>query len=91
MLSVGILNKLNYLALLIKQPIHQRLTFSGLLILGKNLINFLTYTVDRDKTVSRRFKPSSRITLVGEQPNPYNLFQLEDVMSRHRGAKRSCR
>jgi len=87
MLSVGILNKLNYLALLKKQPIHHRLTLFGLLILEKNPINFLTHTVDRDKTVSQRFKPSSRITLVCEQQNPSNLFQLEDVMSRHRGAK----
>jgi len=47
------------------------------------------FTVDRDKTVSQRFKPSSRITLIGEQPNPWNLLQLQDVMNRHRGAKRS--
>jgi len=25
---------------------------------------------------------------MGEQPNPSNRFQLEDAMSRHRGAKR---
>jgi len=42
---------------------------------------------DRDRTVSRRSKPSSRTTLMGEQPNPWKLFQLQDVMSRHRGAK----
>jgi hypothetical protein len=44
-------------------------------------------TVDRDQTVSRRSKPNSRITFVGEQPNPWKLFHLQDVMSRHRGAK----
>ena len=44
--------------------------------------------VDRDRTVSQRSKPSSRTTLIGEQPNPWNLFHLQDVMSRHRGAKR---
>jgi len=44
--------------------------------------------VDRDRTVSRRSKPSSRTALIGEQPNPWNLFQLQDAMSRHRGAKR---
>src|SRR5213076_1217534 len=38
-------------------------------------------------TVSRRSKPSSRTALMGEQPNPWNLLQLQDVMSRHRGAK----
>src|SRR3569623_2783347 len=43
--------------------------------------------VDRDRTVSRRSKPSSRTALTGEQPDPWNLLQLQDVMSRHRGAK----
>ncbi len=42
---------------------------------------------DRDRTVSRRSKPSSRTTLIGEQPNPWDLLQPRDVMSRHRGAK----
>jgi hypothetical protein len=37
-----------------------------------------------DQTVSRRFEPSSRTTLMGEQPNPSDLLQTEDVMSRHR-------
>ena len=50
--------------------------------------NSQSLTVDRDQTVSRRFKPSSRTTLMGEQPNPWNRLQLQDVMSRHRGAKR---
>ena len=44
-----------------------------------------------DQTVSRRFEPSSRTALMGEQPNPSNLLQLEDAMSRHRGAKPSRR
>ena len=44
-------------------------------------------TTDRDQTVSRRFEPSSRTTLIGEQPNPWDLLQPQDVMSRHRGAK----
>jgi len=43
--------------------------------------------VDRDQTVSRRFKPSSRTTLNGEQPYPWDRLQPQDVMSRHRGAK----
>src|SRR5947199_8830906 len=45
---------------------------------------------DRDRTVSRRSKPSSRTTLTGEQPDPWDLLQPQDVMSRHRGAK-PCR
>ena len=44
---------------------------------------------DRDRTVSRRSKPSSRTALTGEQPDPWNLLQLQDAMSRHRGAKPS--
>jgi hypothetical protein len=47
----------------------------------------LTPTVDRDRTVSRRSEPSSRTTLTGEQPDPWDLLQPQDVMSRHRGAK----
>ena len=43
--------------------------------------------MDMNQTVSRRFEPSSRTTLMGEQPNPWNLLQLQDVLSRHRGAK----
>src|SRR5690625_979550 len=40
-----------------------------------------------DRTVSRRSEPSSRTTLIGEQPNPWDLLQPQDVMRRHRGAK----
>ena len=46
-----------------------------------------TPTIDRDRTVSRRSEPSSRATLMGEQPNPWDLLQPQDVTSRHRGAK----
>ncbi len=46
-----------------------------------------TSTADRDRTVSRRSKPSSRTTLNGEQPYPWDRLQPQDVMSRHRGAK----
>ncbi len=46
-----------------------------------------TPTTDRDRTVSRRSEPSSRATLMGEQPNPWDLLQPRDVTSRHRGAK----
>jgi hypothetical protein len=43
--------------------------------------------VDRDRTVSQRSKPSSCTALIGEQPNPWNRFQLRDAISRHRGAR----
>src|SRR5207247_950204 len=39
---------------------------------------------DRDRTVSRRSKPSSRTALTGEQPDPWNLLQLQDATGRHR-------
>ena len=53
-------------------------------------LNSSTRIADRDRTVSRRSEPSSRTTLIGEQPNPWDLLQPQDVMSRHRGAKH-CR
>ena len=46
-----------------------------------------TPTADRDQPVLRRFEPSSRTSLIGEQPNPWDLLQPQDEMSRHRGAK----
>ena len=45
---------------------------------------------DRDQPVSRRSKPSSRDFLIGEQPNPWDLLQPQDKLSRHRGAE-PCR
>ena len=69
------------------QQIHQRCVQSGPLVLGSALLNFPTPTTDRDRTVSRRSEPSSRATLMGEQPNPWDLLQPQDVTSRHRGAK----
>ena len=69
------------------QPEHQRSLVPGPLVLGNNPIKSPTPTVDKDRTVSRRSEPSSRTTLIGEQPNPWDLLQPQDVMSRHRGAK----
>ena len=72
------------------QPIHQRFVHSGPLVLGAALLKYPTPVVDRDRTVSRRSKPSSRTALMGEQTNPWDLLQPQDAMSRHRGAK-PCR
>ena len=69
------------------QPEHQRYVHPGPLVLGTDPRNSPTPTADRDRTVSRRSKPSSRTTLNGEQPYPWDLLQPQDVMSRHRGAK----
>src|ERR1700739_688321 len=73
--------------LLAEQLVHQRYVHPGPLVLGTNPLKFPTPTADRDRTVSRRSKPSSRTTLNGEQPYPWDLLQPQDVMSRHRGAK----
>ena len=70
---------------------HQRCVHPGPLVLGTAPLKSRTPTADRDRTVSRRSKPSSRTTLIGEQPNPWDLLQPQDVMSRHRGAKHSRR
>ncbi len=59
----------------------------GPLVLRSRPRNFLTPTTDRDRTVLRRSEPSSRATLIGEQPNPWDLLQPQDVTNRHRGAK----
>src|SRR5690625_3076091 len=57
------------------------------LVLRTDLLNSPTRAEDRDQTVSRRFEPSSRTALIGEQPNPWDPLQPQDAMSRHRGAK----
>ena len=91
MLSAVIPSILSYPALqLALQPVHQWYVHPGPLVLGTNPLNSSTPMADRDRTVSRRSEPSSRTTLIGEQPNPWDLLQPQDVMSRHRGAKH-CR
>ena len=88
MLSAVILSIHSYSALqLALQQIHQRYVHPGPLVLRIALFNFPTPTTDRDRTVSRRSEPSSRTALMGEQPNPWDLLQPQDAMSRHRGAK----
>ena len=88
MLSALIHSEHSYPALLLaEQQVHERFVSSGPLVLGAALLKFPTPTADRDRTVSRRSEPSSRTTLTGEQPDPWDLLQPQDVMSRHRGAK----
>ena len=72
---------------LARQPEHKRYVHPGPLVLRTGPLNLPTPTADRDQTVSRRFKPSSRTALNGEQPYPWDLLQPQDAMSRHRGAK----
>src|SRR6266853_2338767 len=76
--------------LLAEQLAHESSVRPGPLVLGTALLKSPTPTEDRDRTVSRRSKPSSRTALMGEQPNPWDLLQPQDATSRHRGAK-PCR
>ena len=88
MLSALIPTQHGYPALqLAPQPVHQGLVRPGPLVLRPDPLKFPAPTTDRDRTVSRRSEPSSRATLIGEQPNPWDLLQPQDVTSRHRGAK----
>ena len=88
MLSAFITSILGYPAVLLaEQPMHRRYVHPGPLVLRTAPLKYPAPTTDRDRTVSRRSEPSSRTTLIGGQPNPWNLLQLQDVMSRHRGAK----
>ncbi len=88
MLSALIPSILSYPAMpLAEQLVHQWYVQRGPLVLTSGLRKYPTPTTDRDRTVSRRSEPSSRATLMGEQPNPWDLLQPQDVTSRHRGAK----
>ena len=88
MLSALIPSQHSYPAVqLALQPVHQRLVQPGPLVLRSEPLKLPTPITDRDRTVSRRSEPSSRATLMGEQPNPWDLLQPQDVTSRHRGAK----
>ena len=91
MLSAVIPSAHSYPAMrLAPQQVHQRCVQPGPLVLGSAPFNSPAPTADRDRTVSRRSEPSSRTALIGEQPNPWDLLQPQDAMSRHRGAKQ-CR
>ena len=88
MLSALILARRGYPAVhLAVQPVNRRSVQHGPLVLVSEPRKSPAPTTDRDRTVSRRSEPSSRATLMGEQPNPWDLLQPQDVTSRHRGAK----
>ena len=92
MLSAVIPSVHSYPAMrLASQQVHQRYVHPGPLVLGAAPLKSPTPTADRDRTVSRRSKPSSRTSLNGEQPYPWDLLQPQDEMSRHRGAKQRRR
>src|SRR3954467_1943493 len=86
--SAFITTELRYPAVpLTRQLEHKRFVHPGPLVLRTGPLKSPTPTSDRDRTVSRRSHPSSRPPLIREKTNPWNLLQLQDVMSRHRGAK----
>src|SRR6201987_4184444 len=86
--SAFISTRLRYRAVpLARQPVHKGSVHPGPLVLGTTPRKNPAHTADRDRTVSRRSEPSSRTALIGEQPNPWDLLQPQDAMSRHRGAK----
>ena len=88
MLSAFISSRRSYPAVpLARQLVHQRSVHPGPLVLRTAPFKSPAPATDRDRTVSRRSEPSSRATLIGEQPNPWDLLQPQDVTSRHRGAK----
>ena len=88
MLSAFIQSELGYTAMpLVEQLLRHLFVHPGPLVLGADLLKYPTPATDKDRTVSRRSEPSSRTALMGEQPNPWNRLQLQDAMSRHRGAK----
>src|SRR5215210_2610420 len=63
---------------------HQRCVPPNPLVLGRKPLKYPAPAADRDRPVSRRSKPSSRTAFIGEQPNPWDLLQPQDAMSRHR-------
>ena len=88
MLSAFISSRRSYPAVpLARQLVHQRSVHPGPLVLRTAPFKSPAPATDRDRTVSRRSEPSSRATLIGEQPNPWDLLRPQDVTSRHRGAK----
>src|SRR5882762_9153848 len=88
MLSALISSAHGYAAMpLTRQLPHQKCVVPGPLVLRNKSLTSAAPTVDKDRTVSRRSEPSSRTALTGEQPDPWDLLQPQDAMSRHRGAK----
>ena len=81
MLSALIHSMRSYSAVhLATQPIHQGHVQPGPLVLESELLKYPAPTTDRDRTVSRRSEPSSRATLIGEQPNPWDLLQPPEYL-----------
>ena len=85
MLSALIRSRRGYPAVpLAGQPVNRRPVQHGPLVLVSDPRKTPAPTIDRDRTVSRRSEPSSRATLMGEQPNCYprsTFYPLSDGAS----------
>ena len=88
MLSAVISSVLGYPALQLAYNRSEWYVHPGPLVLDNSSQFFTRIAIGTN--CLRRSEPSSRTTLIGEQPNPWDLLQPQDVMSRHRGAKH-CR
>jgi len=85
MLSAFIRAELGYPAMpLAGQLAHQRFVSLGPLVLETGPLKFPRPRQIGDRTVLQRSEPSSRIALIGEQPNHWQLLHRQDAMSRHR-------
>jgi hypothetical protein len=73
------------------QLVHQRSVPYGPLVLVRTSFKYQRLWQIGDQPVLRRSEPSSRTFLIGEQPNPWDLLQPQDKMSRHRGVKQGRR
>ena len=51
------------------------------------ILNFKFLLDFKNVSTHERSEPSSRNFLIGEQPNPWDLLQPQDKLSRHRGAE----
>src|SRR5678815_5868489 len=84
MLSALISSAHGYAAMpLTEQLPHQKCVILGPLVLENEPLKFPAPTVDKDRTVSRRSEPSSRTALTGEQPDPWDLLQPQDLSLIH--------
>src|SRR3979490_1771444 len=83
--SAVITTELRYPAMpLARQLEHKRFVHPGPLVLRTGPLKSPTPTPDRDRNVMKISSASPLRWLIGEQPNPWNLLQLQDAMNRHR-------
>ena|SRR3989338_2084575 len=79
MLSALILTRRSYPAMLLaEQLVHQWSVHLGPLVLEVCLLKYQRPQRIGDRTVSRRSEPSSRASLIGEQPNPWEMLLPQD-------------